>query len=184
MKKNRITLILILIVFIAMLLVWYIGGRESSSAYIDINTGKQASNVEILFYRGIKIPKTPFVLFKRYYRIVKNDDALGCTYEIPFKKPGYNPFVAYYDNGVMAGQGYFRIEEYNDQILTNPDDVKEGEFYNPEGKLISCVKDGTGVATLFCVDGQKIWELHLKEYKRVRLIHWDMDGTLKLDKEY
>ena len=189
MKKNYLHKLLIagtmaLIVFGALFALWYKGGNESSKEYMDINTGKQAKGVATLFYRGIKIPKTPFVLFKRYYSFGLKDRALGRFTGLQYKKPGYNPFFTFYEDGTMAGNGYCMVEKCGGQISPNWDDVREGVFYDPQGKLASSVKNGTGIIAVFCFEGQIIWELHLKDFKRIRLKHWDKDGTLELDEEY
>ena len=185
-KFNKLLIIstIVLIAFGALFALWYKGGYESSKAFYDINTGKQAENVATLFYRGIKIPGTPFALFKRYYRFILIDRALGRINTVQYEKPGYNPFFIFYESGTIAGYGYCLVEKYEDQILPNLEDVKEGEFYDPQGKLVSSVKNGTGIIAVFCIDGQKIWESYLEDFKRIRLRHWDKDGILKLDKEY
>ncbi len=176
--------VFIIIVFGGLFAVWYKGGQESSNVIININTGKPAENVLILYYRGIKIPFTPFVLFKQYYGMSFNDLVRGRFTVIEYQKLGYNPFHTVYENGTIAGKGYCMVEKIEDQIFPNLDDVREGEFYNPQGELISSVKDGTGVIPVFCSEGQKIWETELKNYKRVRLRRWDKNGTLKFDKKY
>ena len=183
-KKLSIIGVLITIVFGSLFAVWYKGGHESSNVIININTGKPAENVVTLFYRGIKIPKTPFILFKRYYSIVERDWPLGRITAIQYQGIGYNPFLTVYEGGTIAGTGYCMVEKTHDQIFPVLDDVREGEFYNTQGQLVSSVKDGTGIIPVFCSEGQKIWETELKDFKRVRLRRWDKKGILKFDKKY
>ena len=76
------------------------------------------------------------------------------------------------------------LDKIEDQLFPNLDDVREGEFYNTQGQLVSSVKDCNWRIPVFCSEGQKIWEGELKDFKRVRLRHWDKSGTLKLDKTY
>lgn len=54
------------LLFGVLFFIWYKGGSEISSAYMDINTGKPSPSGPRLFYRGIKIPGDSLVLFKKY----------------------------------------------------------------------------------------------------------------------
>ncbi len=177
-------LLLILVVVVALLALWYRGGREPSSAYIDIDTGKPLPFVAQLFYRGIKVPGVPLVLFKRYYAIVDVDPSSGLTTSVAYQKEGYNQFFMYYRSGAVAAHGLCMVEKNMDEILHDVTNVKEGKFFDPSGELVSTVENGTGVQTFFLSSGEKYWELHLENSERRKLTIWNEDGTVKLEKDY
>jgi len=175
---------LVVVVFAVLFGLWYRGGREPSSAYIDIDTGKPALFVAQLFYRGIKVPGVPLVLFKRYYAIVERDASTGVTTSVAYEKEGYNQFFMFYKSGTIAAHGLCMVEKNFDEIIHDVTKLKEGKFFNPSGELVSTVQNGTGVQTLFSSSGQRYWELHLENSKRRKLTIWDKDGTVTLEKDY
>ena len=79
MKKTIVTLctalVVVILVFGGLFALWYKGGSELSSHFVDINTGKPSPLISPrLFYRGIKISDEYGVaLFKRYYMIAETD---------------------------------------------------------------------------------------------------------------
>jgi len=164
--------------------MWWKGGVESSSAYMEINTGRPSEFGAQLLYRGIKLPGVPIVFFKRYRSIVEMDRHAGVTIAVDYKGVGFNTFFAFYRDGTMAGTGQCMVEENGDQILHDIHNLKDGEFYDTNANLVSTVKNGTGIQTLFYSEGPKNWELHLKQGRRLRLTIWDKNGSISLDKKY
>lgn len=190
MSKNTKALWVIVVVLLiigGLFALWYKGGIEASTYYTDIKTGSSAFGPQ-LFYRGINIPIAGerIVLFKSYYSIVWKDSPADITTSVLYNKDGYNPFFMFYESGGIAAHGFCMVEtlDGNGQILHNPDDVKEAEYYDPDGTKISSVKDGTGMITIYFSDGAKHYELELENYHRKSLKLWLKDGTLKLDKIY
>lgn len=185
MTKKRFA---ILVVFVAISLVlfalWYRGGSEPSKAYVDITTGKPSRFGARLFYRGLKIPGTPLIVFKRYYAIAEKDPHTGLTTGVDYRGEGYNHFFVFYDDGNIAAHGLCMVEKNNDQILHDVHNLKEAQFFHPEGELVSSVEGGTGVQTLFFGDGTKYWELQLEDFGRRKLTIWNRDGSVKLEKTY
>ena len=184
-KRYILVLILVVVVFAVLFGLWYRGGSERSSAYIDIDTGKQSPFGALLFYRGIKVPGVPLMLFKRYYAIVEKDPSSGVTTSVAYEKEGYNQFFMFYKSGTLAAHGLCIVEKnIDDEILHDATNLKEGKFFNPSGDLVSTVQNGTGVQTLFSSSGQRYWELHLENSNRRKLTIWNKDGTVKLEKDY
>lgn len=183
-----IAAIVVILILGSLFGLWYKGGSELSSVYIDINTMKQSPAAPRLLYRGIKVPGTDgsVVLFKRYHRIVVKEPYTGLMTSVLYNSDGYNQFFMFYENGQIAAKGLCLVEtqELDGQIFHNTDDVKEAEYYSPERRLVSAVKDGTGVITIHFSDGSKCWELELENYRRKSNKFWLKDGTLKLDKTY
>ena len=185
MKKRYILdFILAAVVFAVPFGLWYRGGREPSSACVDIDTGKPAPFAVQLFYRGLKVPGVPLVLFKRYYAIVEIDPSSGLTTSVAYKKEGYNHFFVFYKSGAIAAYGLCMVEKNMDEILHDVTNVKEGQFFSPSGELVSTVENGTGVQTFFLPGGQKYWELRLENSERRKLTIWNEDGAVKLEKDY
>jgi hypothetical protein len=74
--------------------------------------------------------------------------------------------------------------QYNGQLLHLVEDVKDAMYYDPEGNVVSTVKDGTGVQVFFYPDGTKQWELELESYRKRTLRKWRKDGELVIDDVY
>ncbi len=171
-----------LLLFGVLFLIWYKGGSEISSAYVDIDTGKPSPSGPRLLYRGIKIPGDSLVLFKKYYGIVYKDRNTGTLFSIVFEKEGYNPFFLFYEGGGIAGRGLCKVNNNGYEIMEDIHDIQEAEFYDPEGKLVSEIHDGTGIQKLYYSNGTLYWELELENFKRVRFKWWNQDGSLKTNK--
>lgn len=186
-KTSIIILAIITLIFattIGLWYIWYKGGIEPSSAYVDVATGKQSDYGAQLLFHGIKLPWISQVLFKRYYAIFEKDHYTGLTTVINYEGEGYNCFYAFYRNGTMASHGLCMVSKNDDQILHDVHDIKEAEFYDPKGATVSTIKNGSGVQTLFFSNGQKYWELRLENKARKKLTIWNQNGTVRLEKEY
>ncbi|NLW83577.1 MAG: hypothetical protein GXY41_04095 [Phycisphaerae bacterium] len=190
-KELKIFVILItvaILIFGSLFALWYKGGSELSSFFIDINTMEPSPAGPILLYRGLKVPFTEgvFVLFRRYYAIVYYDHYGGLVHTIAYKQDGYNQYYSFYmHNGQIASHGYCMVEtQYNGQLLHLVEDVKDAMYYDPEGNVVSTVKDGTGVQVFFYPDGTKQWELELESYRKRTLRKWRKDGELVIDDVY
>ena len=181
---KRILIVLLPVALIGGLCAWWwAGGSEPSRACVDLS-GKPIPSAPRLLYHGIKLPKVNSVFLKRYYAIGEKDPNTGLSIGVEYDAPGYNPFSIFYLDGTIAGVGSCLVERNGDQILHNIHDVKDGRFFSPKGELVSTVENGTGVQTLFFADGQKYWELHLKDFHRKKLTMWDRDGSVRLNEEY
>ena len=188
MKKKDISgkvVIIVVSVFgilcIFLMGLWWKGGIEPSNAYMDINTKKPTPFGAQLLYRGIKIPSTDEVLFKKYYAIAEKDEYRGLNTVVMYKRDGYNQFFIYFDKGGLAGHGQCMVEtSFDKQILHDASDIKEATFYNVSGKVVSTVKEGSGTQILFSSEGQKYWELKLENYNRSKLTIWNKDGSVPL----
>ena len=140
-----------------------------------------------LYFRGLEVP-TPEgnqTLFEQYYAVVEKDVYTGLTFSIAYKNDGYNPFTIVYKNGRPAGRGSCMVKTHvMGQILYDISDVKEAEYYAPDGTLAATVHDGTGTQIFYYSDGSKYWELELENYQRKSLKTRLKDGTLKIDETY
>ncbi len=165
--------------------VWYRGGSEPSNAYVYADTWEPVSNPPRVYYRGIecKTAGTPIVLLKRYYAfVITRDTGVTCTYS--YNGEGYNDFRCFYETGTIAARGVCMVKKNPDQILPDETDVKEAQFYNPKGEMVSSIQSRTGVETWSCANGQKNWELVLRDGVRQRLSAWYCNGQLQKQRVY
>ncbi len=65
----------------------------------------------------------------------------------------------FYESGQIAAHGFCMVEscEPDGQIMYDNCDVKDAQYYEPDGTEVSIVKDGTGIILLHFSDGSKYW---------------------------
>ncbi len=91
-----------------------------------------------------------------------------------YSKPGFNNFRAYCKNGTLRAEAEVnvRLIGYKKQPYPDQHLVRDGKYYNPDGKLVSSITDGTGIQKYYSEAGQIYWMLELKEYKRIEHKMW------------
>lgn len=170
------TLLLItalLAVALSLLCAW---PRSCPLFYSDHSTGH---------FRGLGLLDGPGLLGRSFFSVTWVE-AYGPT-EFTFSGRGWNHFRGTYPDGSLREEGECWVDlngSNHPEPLPDTDRVKWGKYYNPQGKLISEIKDGTGVQTYWMPDGTKIWELELKDYERVHLSMWYENGQLHEIVEY
>jgi hypothetical protein len=150
-------------------------------------SAKHEQSGSIAQYRGFRSNWGMRILGPRYYRLHReaNDDdrAIG-WYEttVDFDAPGYNRLRAIFPGGTPAAQGACKVTWEGagaDSIpLFNPIDIKDAEFYKPDGTLAAKVVDGTGTQVHYEPDGRKNWEIEVRGFKWVHSRCWHKNGQL------
>jgi hypothetical protein len=138
-------------------------------------------------YRGFRSNWGTWLLGPRYYRLHRDaydhDREIG-WYEttVEFEAPGYNRFRAFYPSGTLAAQGACKVawERAGAESipLFNPVDIKDAEFYKPDGTLAAKVVDGTGTQVHYEPDGLKNWEIEVRDFNWVHYRCWHKNGQL------
>jgi hypothetical protein len=129
------------------------------------------------YYRGFGLDDSQGFFGKRFAKVLwQESDGYGICWT---KKDGYNPYKRWYDNGSIRGEGecLVLISGWK-QPMVDWNDLKWANCYRPDGSVGSEVRDGTGIQTIWSEPGVKIWELELKDYKRVQLKQWYPSGAL------
>lgn len=62
--------------------------------------------------------------------------------------------------------------------------VESGKYYDPDGELVSEIQKETGVQTYFDPNGNRLWELEIKNGERKRHTLWHNNGQLLTEKIY
>ncbi len=100
-------------------------------------------------------------------------------------RPGYNYFRGYYNNGVLREEGEALIEYIDDcPVMPDSDKIRWAKYYRPDGTLGSEVVDGTGVQTLWTIQGIKVWELKMQKQTRTHLSTWYPNGKLQRSSDF
>jgi antitoxin component YwqK of YwqJK toxin-antitoxin module len=100
-----------------------------------------------------------------------NEDPEG-YWEVDINGQDYAPYRGYYPNGVLREKGTCFVEKIGDEIVPDRTDVLDAEYFDPNGRVISRVKNGTGKQILYSTNGSPFWELHLEDRKRTLLRMW------------
>lgn len=135
------------------------------------------------YYRGLGRTNGRGYFGKNWYRIVVQEDGIG-YWEVDVNGFGFNPYRGYYDSGVLSEEGMCMVFENGDDIAADRHDLLHGKFYDPRGKLISEVENGTGKQVLFLPDGTRHWELDLANGKRAQVKIWYPSGQLAAEEKY
>ncbi len=137
-------------------------------------------------YRGFGlVPDDTFLLGMSFYRVTFTPPNEG-RWEVEYVRPGYNHCKGFYDDGTLHEESKCLVELLGPYNHPCPDihNVQFGRYYKPDGTLGSEVKNGTGVQTYWTLDGTKIWELELHDFKRVRHSRWHSNGQLLQTQAY
>jgi hypothetical protein len=132
------------------------------------------------YYRGFGLGGVPLlgkVFYRATFPTTSPDDGLT---EVSFSARGWNPFRGTYPDGTLREEGvcWVDINGGANDPAPNIHQVQWGKYYDPSGKMVSEIKDGTGIQTYFTRKGVKTWELELKDGERVHLSWWHDTGTL------
>lgn len=128
-------------------------------------------------YRGLGLASGPGYFGTDWYRIVVSDDD-GAYWEVDVSGLGYNPYRGFYKTGVLREEGACMVAGTHADIYPDRHDLLHGRFYNPDGKLLSEVRNGTGKQILCAADGTRVWELDLVDGDRASLKMWYPSGQL------
>jgi hypothetical protein len=124
------------------------------------------------------------LLGKHFYKVVAKD--ANCYWEVECTHAGFNRYRAYYPNGKLQAAGEIFVEYRGVPKQPYPDQhkVRNADYYDPNGRIVSSVKNGTGLQVLHYPNGQTLWMLQLKNYQRVEHRMWRIDGKLLSHKVY
>jgi hypothetical protein len=138
-------------------------------------------------YRGFQSALGVWLLEPHYYRLhrdASDDFELG-WYDttVELNGPDYNPFSARYPDGSLAARGSCRVTQgRSDSIpMFDPKDIKDAEFYKPDCTLVAKVSNGTGLQMHYRPNGQKDWEIEVREFRWVHNRSWYANGQLAVD---
>jgi len=140
----------------------------------------------VAYYRGFGFNDRPGMFGRNYCRVrlAPRTAEDGFT-DVAFLGEGWNSFRGTYPDGTLREEGVCWVMlNAGIEPFTGLDEVKDGKYYDPNGKLGSEVKDGTGVQTYWNCDGTKVWELEFIDYKRARHAMWYDNGQLRAEQRY
>ncbi len=126
------------------------------------------------------------LLGKHFYRVVANEGLYG-HWEVAFRgNPGYYAYRGYYPDGTIREEGeiYVGLSGLPLEPIPNTSDVKWGNYYTPDGKLGSQVRDGTGEQKFWYPNGKLRWRLVLRDHRMVLDETWLDDGKLFSKERY
>jgi hypothetical protein len=138
------------------------------------------------YYRGLGLQNGPGLLGKSFYRVVLYPSSPEHRTDVAFTGRGWNRFRGTYPDGTLREEGecWVDINGGAEDPLPDLHNVKWGRYYDPRGKLLSQIDDGTGVQIYCTPTGIKTWELELKNYERARLSCWHKNGQLGFEQSY
>jgi len=136
------------------------------------------------FYRGFGLHDGKGILGKNYFKISWNEYSV--LVECSVRGMGFNRYRCWYPSGALLEEGECLVESsgFYHQPVVDRHHVKWAKCYKPDGSLGSEISNGTGVQTNWTSGGTKIWELQLKNYKRVKLRTWYSSGAIAHSKSY
>lgn len=170
----RTLLVAMAIVAVAIALPYWIPKRQVLS-YNDAYVG---------YYRGLGLTDGGGYFGRNWYYVIVHEDIEG-YWEVDINGLGYNDYRGYYGNGTLREHGQCIVRENGGgEIAPFRHDLLNAKFYDPDGNLISEVKNRTGKQILCHADGQPWWELDLLEGKYAHLKGWYANGQLSHESEY
>jgi hypothetical protein len=140
----------------------------------------------VAYYYGFGLDDNPGIFGRNYYRVrlAPRRDEDGFT-DVAFAGEGWNSFRGTYPNGTLREEGVCWVMlNFGTEPFPDLHTVKDGKYYDPNGKFGSEVKDGNGIQTYWSCNGTKVWELELKHYKRVHHAMWYDNGQLMTERKY
>lgn len=137
------------------------------------------------YYRGLGLTQRRGYFGRNWFRVVVHEDADG-YWEVDVSGLGYNKYRGYYGSGQLREEGLCMVEENGGgyDIAPNRHDLLSAKFYDPNGKLISEVKNRTGKQVLCHASGQRLWELDLLDGEYAHLRKWYKNGQLAHESAY
>ncbi len=137
------------------------------------------------YYRGLGLTQRRGYFGRNWFRVVVHEDADG-YWEVDVRGLGYNKYRGYYGSGQLREEGLCMVEENGGgyDIQPNRHDLLSAKFYDPNGKLISEVKNKTGKQVLCHASGQRLWELDLLDGKYSHVKRWYKNGQLAHESVY
>ena len=135
------------------------------------------------FYHGLGLHEGPGYFGTNWYRVVVTEPDKG-YFEVDVDGPGYNSYRGFYPNGTLRERGTCLVEENGDLIWPDRHQILNGEYFSPDGKLLSKVENGTGRQILCYPDGQPSRELDLEDGKYIHLRQWHPNGQLDSEHVY
>jgi hypothetical protein len=139
------------------------------------------------YYRGFGLSREPGILGRNYFRVrwwtTASED--GWT-DVEFSGEGWNTFRGTYPDGTLREEGvcWVDLNGIYDEPWPDLHNVKTGRYYDPTGKLHSEIHNGTGRQTYWTRNGTRVWEMDLKDYKRVRVTMWHDNGQFSIEENY
>jgi hypothetical protein len=131
----------IAVVVVSLVITW---GMRKRTEYAQQFQGK-------LTYIGLDLIDGHSFLGRRYIAIEVPNSEEKTWLRVDYSGPGYNHFVAYFDNGSLQCEGECLV----DFPVPNWDLVRWCKCYNTEGELISEVVHGEGTQTWLWESGSK-----------------------------
>lgn len=178
-RRRLVRLMLLISTFVVLILlvVWWLPKWD----YIYLNQPWAG----VRWYRGFGLCDQPNILGKLYYRIdhvlTFPEDGI-CHIEFSYNREKH-PFIAWYPDGKLRAKGICKViidSNTNQPEFMDTTAIPDAEYYSPDGKIKTTVRNGTGVETYWSWDGVKVWELHLENGKRTQLRTWRRNGTLHM----
>lgn len=136
------------------------------------------------YYRGLGWIEEPGFFGKNFYRLRiltgGGDPIEYVNVDVFIDEKDSCPFRAHYPDGTLRLQGVGSVEFTGyggNEPVPNIDYPRAGNYYRPDGTLGSEIVDGTGVATIWNVDGAKMSEWRIEDYEFVSWTQYDVDGN-------
>jgi hypothetical protein len=166
----------VIVVPAAILLALYYTPRHELASYYTPQS--EEPQLAVRTYHGLGWHEEPGYMGKNWITYRRDEDD-GCYWEIDLREYGYSHARGYYPSGVL-------MEESECKTVPDPDrhDVRNGRYFDPNGKLVSEIINGTGRQTLFYAEGTVRCVLDLKVGSRVELTWHSSSGHVILHCRY
>ena len=142
------------------------------------------------YYRGLGLTDGPEYMGKNWFRLEFRergiDDLLGGYWEVDIDGLGYNQYRGYYLTGVLREEGLCMVVEEGTEVRANyRAELQRAKFYDPNGALISEIKDGVGKQILCFSNGQRFLEAEFVNGKWSGPMRvWSRNGRLRCEGYY
>lgn len=135
------------------------------------------------YYTGLGISDGSGYFGKNWYRLVYHEsqddsDRLNGRWVIDISRSDYSSFRGYYATGVLREEGQCMV--VLDGTGPQPDwlDIQRAKFYDPNGELVSEIKNGNGQLVRFFSNGGRHLHIDFADGEIVYAKRWYRNGQL------
>lgn len=142
------------------------------------------------YYRGLGLTDGPGYMGKNWFRLEFREGGINDLpngyREVDIDGLGYNQYRGYYGTGVLREEGLCMVVEDGTEVRANHrSQLQRAKFYDPNGALISEIKDGVGKQILCFSNGQRFLEAEFVNGKWSGPMRvWSRNGRLRCEAYY
>lgn len=122
---------------------------------------------------------------KPMYNLITGTDMFGCAYRVKIRElPGYSLMTSRYPDGTKREESEVFVSLHPGGCEISRLDVRNGQYFAPDGVLIAEVINGTGTVKYHRPDGSPARECTLVNGKEILRRIWSKTGQLRVDTTY